>query len=93
MRMDRFGKVACGAPISMASTPSAIRFARLGADNPDAQDPLRLGVDQQLGKAFGAAERLSPAAGGPGIADHFDLHALRFRLALRSSRPRRFPDR
>ena len=53
------------APISIASTPSAISSPAPGADEPDAQHALGLRIEDQLGQAVGAVERDRAAGRAP----------------------------
>jgi hypothetical protein len=57
VRMDGQAEVEASAPISTASTPSAISSPAPDADDADAEHALGLRVDDQLRQAVGAIER------------------------------------
>ena len=75
------------APISMASTASAIRSPAPAPTMPQPSSRLALRIDEPLGQALGAADRLGPAAGGPGELGHLDLAALLLGLGLGQAGP------
>ena len=74
MRVDRFGQVAGRGAHFDSHDGLGEDVAGVDAHDADAQDPAAVGIDEQLGRAFGASQRDGLAAGGPGeLCDfHFD---------------------
>ena len=87
MRMDRSATSSTVAPISMASTASAIRSPAPAPTMPHAEHALGLRIDDHLRQPFGAAVGDRPAAGRPRILGDLDLAAFLLRLVFGEAGP------
>ena len=81
------------APISIATTPSAINSPAPEPAMPTPEDPLGLGIDHQLRQAVNAIDRNGPARGAPRELRHLDLAALLLGVGFGQAGPGDFRDR